>query len=50
MNHMQALEKAAADAFPNATKKIESIVKNVSNKTFFLPRPFPIRKILRNKE
>jgi len=35
MNHMQALEKAAADAFPNASKKIESIVKNVSNQTFF---------------
>jgi hypothetical protein len=47
---MQALEKAAADAFPSASKKIESIIKNVSNQTFFLPCPFPIRKILRNKE
>jgi hypothetical protein len=46
---MQALEKVAADAFPNASKKIESIVKNVSNQTF-LPCPFPIRKILGNKE
>jgi hypothetical protein len=33
MKHVQALEKAVADAFPNASKKIESIIKNVSKKT-----------------
>jgi hypothetical protein len=33
MKHVQALEKAVADAFPNALKKIESIIKNVSKKT-----------------
>ncbi|ONL94399.1 dentin sialophosphoprotein-related [Zea mays] len=28
---LKALEKVAADAFPNASKKIESIVKNIAN-------------------
>jgi hypothetical protein len=27
MNHMQALEKDVADAFPNASKKIQSVIK-----------------------
>ncbi|XP_062210150.1 uncharacterized protein LOC133911768 isoform X2 [Phragmites australis] len=28
---LKALEKAVADAFPNASKKIESIIKNIAN-------------------
>jgi len=31
MEHLQALEKAVADVFPNASKKIESIIKNIAN-------------------
>lgn len=34
---MQALEKAVADVFPNASKKIESNIKNVSNQTYSRP-------------
>ena len=36
MEHLQALEKAVADVFPNGSKKIESSIKNVSNQTLFV--------------
>jgi hypothetical protein len=32
LKYMQGLEKAVADVFPNASKKIDSIIKNVSGK------------------
>jgi hypothetical protein len=36
MEQTKALEKAVADVFPNALKKIESIIKNVRNQTSFI--------------
>jgi hypothetical protein len=30
LKYMQGLEKAVADVFPNASKKIDSIIKNIA--------------------
>ncbi|KAG2538848.1 hypothetical protein PVAP13_9NG277814 [Panicum virgatum] len=42
MEHLQALEKAVADVFPNASKKIESSIKNIAN--YQAPRSYVLKQ------
>jgi len=39
---LKALEKAVADVFPNASKKIESSIKNIAN--YQAPRSYVLKQ------